>query len=204
MSDAWIRHWRASKPFALLTSRLVFRQQVLGREHIPDGPVVIASNHLSHVDPPFVGTAIVRPVRFMAAADLQGVNRPLDFFLDFYGTIPLPRSGIPLGAMKLALRHLETGGAVGVFPEGRRTERWGADRPYEGAAWLALRAAVPLLPVAVAGTPNVMSLEDRMIKPARVSVTILPPLEPVGTRRQLTERWVAAVDSVLRQDEPGG
>lgn len=179
-------------------SRLVFGLTVQGRHHIPSGSVVIAANHLSHVDPPFVGAAVLRPIRFMAAADLQGLNRPLDFFLGFYGTIPLSRTGVPLRAMRTALLHLDRGGAVGVFPEGRRTVRWGADPPYQGAAWLALRAQVPLLPVAVAGTDQVMALEDRKIRPARVSVTILPPLAPRGTRAELTALWADAIDGVLR------
>lgn len=171
--------------------------QVTGRHHLPTGPVVVASNHLSHVDPPFVGTAIRRPVKFMAAADLQGINRPLDFFLGIYGTIPLPRTGVPLGAMRSALAYLDTGGAVGVFPEGRRVEQWGVDHPYEGAAWLALRAAAPLLPVAVEGTNAVMSLEAKMLKPARVRITILPPIAPHGDRASLTAAWVESMARVL-------
>jgi 1-acyl-sn-glycerol-3-phosphate acyltransferase len=170
---------------------------VTGREHIPEGPFVVAANHLSHVDPPFVGTAIRRPMRFMAAADLQGANRPLDFFLGFYGTIPLPRSGVPFSAMKTALHHLAGGGSVGVFPEGRRAAEWGHDDPYEGAAWLALRSESPLVPVAVQGTPEVMGLEARMIRPSPVTVSILPPLSPQGTRRELTAAWVSTMSSVL-------
>lgn len=197
MSDAWSRRWRASIPASRAVARLVFRLAVTGRQHIPSGAVVVAANHVSHVDPPFVGTAIRRPMKFMAAADLVGLNRPLDFFLGFYGTIPLPRSGVPFEAMKTALAHLRDGGAVGVFPEGRRAERWGADEPYQGAAWLALRVGAPLLPVAVEGTSEVMSLEDRMLRPAPVSVTICPPLRPEGNRDTLTRQWVESIEAVL-------
>lgn len=197
MSEPWSRRWRASVPFTRALARIVFRLRVEGKENIPHGAVVVAANHVSHVDPPFVGTAFVRPMKFMAAADLQGINRPLDFFLRYYGTIPLPRSGIPFGAMKHAVSHLESGGAVGVFPEGRRVEQWGTQRPYQGAAWLALRAGVPLLPVAVRGTTDVMPLEARMIRPAPVTVTICPQLEPEGDRGSLTKLWVASIDSVI-------
>ncbi len=198
MSEWWNRYWRASIPAARGVARVAFKLTVTGREHIPTGPVVVASNHVSHVDPPFVGTAIRRPMRFMAAADLHGMNRPLDFFLGFYGTIPLPRSGIPLGAMKSALQHLAAGGAVGVFPEGRRAAQWGRDQPYEGAAWLAPRIGAPLLPVAVEGTAAVMGIEAKMLRPAPVKVSILPALNPIGTRAELTDQWVSAMSSVLR------
>ena len=197
MSDQWSRNWRASIPLTRAVARVAFRMKVTGRKHIPEGPFVAASNHLSHVDPPFVGTAIRRPMKFMAAADLQGLNRPLDFLLGIYGTIALPRSGVPFTAMKAALHHLSTGGAVGVFPEGRRAAEWGHDVPYEGAAWLALRSGSPLLPVAVQGTPEVMGLEARMIRPAPVTVSILPPLSPRGTRGELTAQWVSTMSSVL-------
>lgn len=201
MSEPWSRRWRASVAMSRALARGLFRLRVDGRENVPAGGVVVAANHVSHVDPPFVGTAIVRPMKFMAAADLQGINRPLDFFLGFYGTIPLPRSGIPFQAMKQAVKHLEAGGAVGVFPEGRRVEQWGVVSPYQGAAWLALRVGVPLLPVAVRGTTDVMSLEAKMIRPARVTVTICPPLHPEGDRRSLTEQWVASIESVLADGE---
>ncbi len=197
MLEPWERHWRWSFPPGLALSRLLFRLEVSGREYLPPGPVVLAANHLSHVDPPFVGAAARRPIKFMAAADLLGLNAGLDAIIPFYGAIPLPRVGVPLTAMKSALAHLAGGGTVGVFPEGRRTAHWGETRPREGGAWLALRAGVPLVPVAVMGTSEVMSLDANFPRPGKVRVAIGQPLEPMGSRRELTVRWAESMDRLI-------
>lgn len=202
MPEAWERNWRMSLPPSRLLGRLVFRLEVAGRGNVPDGPVILAANHLSHVDPPFVGAALARPMRFMAAADLLGLNAGLDAAIPFFGAIPLPRSGVPFSAMKEALGHLRSGGTLGVFPEGRRVAYWGETAPKEGGAWLALRAGVPLVPVAVVGSERVMSLEARFPRPARVRVIFGAPLEPVGSRSELTARWWNATDRLLAAVRP--
>ncbi|MDH3306451.1 MAG: 1-acyl-sn-glycerol-3-phosphate acyltransferase [Acidimicrobiia bacterium] len=191
-----------SRPVARMVGAAGFRFKVEGRSHVPEGPVVLAANHVSHVDPPFVGLALGHPIRFMAAADLIGINRGLDFFLPFYGAILLPRSHVPLGAMKKALSHLADGGVVGVFPEGRRAAHWGEGEPKRGAAWLALRASVPLVPVAVIGTDNVMSLEARKVTFAPVTVRFGMPIAPEGTPATLTDRWVGEVSELLGDAPP--
>lgn len=197
MPDRWERNWRWSIPPGKLAARILFRLDVSGRSHLPPGPAVLAANHLSHVDPPFVGAAAARPIRFAAAADLIGLNPGLDFLIPFYGAIPLPRVGVPASALKEGLRHLAAGGTLGVFPEGRRTAYWGETPPKEGGAWLALRAQVPLVPVAITGTDHVMSLDANFPRPGRVRVEIGEPLAPVGTRAELTARWWDSVDGLL-------
>lgn len=199
MPEAWERRWNRTRPLARVVGRLVFGAVIEGRDRLPSGPFVIAANHLSHVDPPFVGLAVEAPVRFMSAADLLGLNRGLDFALPFYGAIPLPRRGVALSAMKTALAHLDEGGRVGVFPEGRRTSHWGETTPLTGAAWLSLRAHVPLVPVAIIGTDRVMSLEANLPRPAKVSVRIGKPLKPMGDRFSLTGRWAEAVEGLLAE-----
>ncbi len=191
-----------SLPVATAVARLAFRLEVAGRHHLPDGPAVLAANHLSHVDPPFVGVAVGRPVRFMAAADLIGINRGLDTALPFYGVILLPRTGVAFGAMKAALADLSAGRVVGVFPEGRRAAHWGETEPKRGAAWLARRAGVPLVPVAVSGTEAVMSLESRRVRPAPVRVEFGEPLDASDPPDAVTQRWAGAVSAMLGVDTP--
>lgn len=201
MAETWERNWRWTMPPGLAASRLLFRLEVAGRARLPEGPVIVAANHLSHVDPPFVGAAVRRPVRFLAAADLLGLNAGLDFMIPFFGAIPLPRVGVPKSALQAALAHLERGGTLGVFPEGRRTAYWGETDPKEGGAWLALRAQVPLVPVAVIGTDRVMSLEANVPRPAKVKVAFGDPIMPLGTRAEITARWASSIDQLLG---PGG
>ena len=195
----WERRWNLTRPFARVAGKIGFRTRIEGRNLLPCGPYVVAANHLSHVDPPFVGMAIGHPVRFLSASDLQGLNRFLDWVLPFYGTIPLPRSGVPLGAMKNALSYLREGGRVCVFPEGRRTAHWGETTPLTGVAWLALRCQVPIVPLAIAGTDRVMGLDSNFPRLAKVSLTIGESLAPTGNRHELTAAWRSSVEAMLDQ-----
>ena len=201
MSEPWERRIRASVPLGRVLAGPLFKFSVTGREYLPDGPYVAGINHLSHVDAAFAAMALRKPVRFMAAADLIGINRGLDFILPFYGAILVPRSSVPLGAMRTGLDHLSAGGRLGLFPEGRRTEGWRASELKRGAAWLSIRAGVPLVPVALSGTDQVMGLEERKVKRARVEVRIGKPLERFVDSFALTEAWGHVMDGLLSRDD---
>ena len=128
-----------------------------------------------------VGLALRRPVRFLALDELWGHATILDLIFNLFGAIPFPREGrYPVRALKAALRHLESGGIVGVFPEGRRVRRWG-DAPFNKvAAWLATRASVPVVPVAVWGTQHAMPLDTMRIRRAPIRVVVGCPIDPTG------------------------
>ena len=96
----------------------------------------------------------------------------------YLGVIPMPRGTVPLQAMRTALTHLQEGGAVALFPEGRRVSEWGESPPKQGAAWLAFRSRCPLLPVALWGTGQAMGLDDLKLRRHPVRVAIGPPMYP--------------------------
>ena len=201
MSDAWERRFKVSVPMGRVLAGPLFGLKVMGDENLPDGPYVAGINHASHVDAAFASMALRKPIRFMAAADLIGINKGLDFILPFYGAILLPRSSVPLGAMRAGLAHLAAGGRVGVFPEGRRSEGWRASGFKRGAAWLAIRAGVPLVPVALSGTDRVMGLEERAVRRGKVEVRIGAPLIGQDDSYALLNAWSAAMDELLSQSE---
>ena len=96
--------------------------------------------------------------------------------------------------------HLAQGGVVAVFPEGTRAWRFG-DKPVAlGAAWLALRADVPLVPIAIGGTDKVLGVDNKLRR-GRIKVFVGPALIPEGRGRQaakdLTERWAEWIRSRL-------
>lgn len=165
---------------------------------------MVAANHLSHVDPTVVGLAVVRPIRFLAVDELWGLSPVLDGAVQAFGAIPLPRTRYPVSAMRTALVHLDSGGRVGVFPEGRRVAAWGEDPPKRGAAWLSLRTGAPLLPVAVWGTERVMPIgQNSRIHPAPISVVVGRAIEPdayldcVDPLGAITEAWRLQIDQEL-------
>lgn len=134
---------------------LVRRWEVQGAENLPrNGGVVIVANHLSYWDPVVVGCAFKRRVFFMAKQELFRIPL-LAGLITLLGAFPVRRQGLDRKALKLALEKLQAGHPVVVFPEGTRSHNGGLLPPYPGAALLAIKGGVPVLPVAVSGTRGV-------------------------------------------------
>jgi 1-acyl-sn-glycerol-3-phosphate acyltransferase len=192
----------------LLGGYLSYRSR--GRHLVPDGPVVVAANHFSHLDPVIVSLGVGRPIRFLAVDELYGNSRLFDRLILWLGTIPLTRVRIPLGALRTAMAELEAGGVVGLFPEGVRVWTWGeVDRPKRGAAWLARRTGASLLPVAVTGTDQAMGRGTARISPRPVFVTVCEPLLPSDfddrpdPEGAMMEAWRERIDEALRDASSG-
>ncbi len=83
-----------------------------GRERVPLGPLVVAANHFSHLDPVVVTVATGRPIRYLAVDELYGRSAFFDGLTLWLGAIPMPRSRAPIGALRCALAELAAGGAV--------------------------------------------------------------------------------------------
>jgi 1-acyl-sn-glycerol-3-phosphate acyltransferase len=169
---------------------------------VPDPPYVVASNHFSFLDPVLLGAVLRQRIRFLALVDLFGNHRWLDFALTAFEVIPIRRGMVPLGPVRAALCHLSDGGVVGLFPEGTRHRSFEPDRARPGAAWLAARTSVPLVPVAIAGTDEVLGLDNRLHS-GRIRVEVGPPLHARGTDRvaveDLTSRWGRWVSEALNE-----
>lgn len=180
--------WRVSPPLFRGIGRAFFSLRVECEAGLPSPPFVIAANHYSHFDSPAIAGAIDLPIRFLALEDLFGINRLLDWLVVGYGTIPTPRHRTPVGAVRTALSALESGEAVGVFPEATRVSHWGTLPPKRGAAWLAIRAGVPLVPVAVVGTGQAFGLDNRLHR-APIRIVIGPAFEPGHDPIRLTGQW---------------
>jgi len=183
---------------------LGFGYEIERRAPIPEGPLVVATNHLSHLDPPVVGLAVVKPIRFLALDELWGNASTLDAAFRMFKAIPLSRTRYPLAAMRSALVHLEAGGRIGVFPEGRRAAAWGQSPPKRGAGWLSARTGAPLLPVAISGTDRAMPIDEGLaVHRVKIRVVVgraIDPAhhmggqDPVGS---LTEAWRLQMDEEL-------
>ncbi len=157
---------------------------------------MIAANHYSHLDPPAIGCLTGTPVRFLALDELFTASRVLARILPPLGVITVSRGRWSVGGVRTALAMLEAGEVVGVFPEGIRVVHWG-DRPLKrGAAWLAIRAQVPLVPVAVIGTGKAVGLDNRWHR-APIRVVIGEAMAPEGDSRELTTRWADWIGSQI-------
>lgn len=132
------------------------RLRVEGAEHVPDEPgVIVASNHLSIVDPPLVCMVVARlvgrQVRYMAKA--EALDAPLlGLVLRAYGGFGVRRGRPDREAYRMARSVLDRGEWLGVAPEGTRSRSGTLGEPKAGVALLALRSGAPILPVGIAGT----------------------------------------------------
>ncbi|MGH2713914.1 MAG: 1-acylglycerol-3-phosphate O-acyltransferase, partial [Thermoleophilaceae bacterium] len=164
----WPVRW-VMKPFILA----YFRLRRLGREHIPEGGVVLAANHRSFLDPFAIGYCIPRPIYFVAKKELFR-NPLLGWFLNCMGAFPIRRGEGDEESMETARRLLERGQAVVIFPEGTRIRAGSLGKPRRGVGRLALESGAPVVPIAVTGSER--ARRGWMIRPVRVHVRCGPPL----------------------------
>ncbi len=158
-----------------------FRLRVVGREHLPHGACVVVANHASYLDAAYLVLALRRWMRFLVWE--THYNTPgLGHVYRLLRCIPVEiwNEGPPIRreAYRTALTHLHRGGTLGVFPEGGRTPDGRFMRWRDGAARLALRAGVPLVPVTLNGAYEVWPMHRRWPRPGVVEVVIHPPLWP--------------------------
>lgn len=146
-----------------LIFRFCFRWQVEGVENLPrSGPVILCANHFSWWDPPLAGSAVHRPVFFLAKEEL--FRYPiLGKLLKKVGAIPVRRGAPDRAALRRALSLLANGHVVGIFPEGTRRRDGQLGRAEPGAALLAIRSQAPIVPMAIMGP-------YRMLRPIRVRI----------------------------------
>jgi 1-acyl-sn-glycerol-3-phosphate acyltransferase len=191
--------------------RLLGGFRVRGLENIPgSGAALIVPNHLSWADPPAVRAVIRRTCWFMANDFLFRIPI-LGRLLPLYGAFPVSRGRIDRTALRTAEDHLKRGDLVVVFPEGG-TSLTGRLVPFElGPAMLALRAGVPMIPVAITGTDRVLPMRRPFPHFARGGVTItfgapipsdsIDPALPHRARLvELTRRAQDAVAAMLPQE----
>ena len=176
--------------------RAAYRLEVRGGDIVPaSGPVIVAANHPSVLDPFVLSTAVHRPLRYLAKAELWHV-RPLAPILEALGAIPVSRQRSDRLAIATAVEALERGEAVGIFPQG------GVRRPTwrRGAARLALATGSPIVPVRLIGTER--ALGPRQVAFPRLAVLIGTPLrverqEPtIELAASLTARLQDAVEAL--------
>jgi glycerol-3-phosphate dehydrogenase (NAD(P)+) len=151
-----------------------FRLSRIGREHIPpDGPVILAANHRSFLDPFVIAICARRPMYFVAKRELF-MNRPVSWLLASLGAFPIDRGNGDADAMATAKAILERGDAVLIFPEGTRIRPGALGVPKRGVGRLALETGAPVVPVAVIGTEDVR--KGWRIRPRKVRIRAGRPL----------------------------
>src|SRR5512134_2084164 len=185
--------------------RLIFRAgchlSFRGMENIPPyGGYIVAANHLATYDPPLLGVFWPYPIEGIAAAN-QAQTFFVGHILRWYGAILVHRGEYDREALVKALKVLRAGSPFGIAPEGGRTHRPGMRQAKPGVAYLALKARVPIVPVGITGTENLMPCWKRLRRPSltmNVGQPFRLPDEPLP-RESRHERLVEFTTSIMKK-----
>jgi 1-acyl-sn-glycerol-3-phosphate acyltransferase len=196
---------RLLKTLSWILTRLLVRTTVHGWEYLPqEGPMLMVSNHIGDADG-IVGLAIAK-----APFDVMGKIELYDFpifgrLMEWYGTIWVHRGRPDRRALKAVLDGLAEGRMVAIAPEGRESLSGGLEEGTDGAAYIALKADVPILPFVIIGTEN-WRIYGNMKKFRRTQVTakVGPPfrLEKTGNRRSDIRTGTQTIMKTLAQMLP--
>ena len=173
------RWYTLVRGFVRLAFWLLTRTTIHGLENVPPrGPYIIVTNHLSAIDPPLILASI--PVCITVfAADTHRHEFIVGELMNALGAIWVRRGEVDREALRSAVEVLKAGGVIGMSPEGTRSRTGGLLEGKIGAAYLANRADVPLVPVALAGTEVGLPSVLRLTRP-RLSVTVGKPFRLPG------------------------
>src|SRR5689334_23747950 len=151
------------------------RLERIGREHVPArGPVILASNHRSFLDPFVIAVMARRPIYFVAKKELFLFHPVVSWLLSALGAFPIDRGASDQESMATARAILARGEVVLMFPEGTRIRPGALGRPKRGVGRLALETGAPVVPVAIIGTEAVRN--GWRIRPHKVRIRAGRPL----------------------------
>ena len=177
---------------------LFTRWQVKGCENIPSqGPLLIVANHLNLADPPILGLSVGRKVLFMAKEELFH-SRLSSYFMRNFGAFPVRRGGLDRKALSHAEEWLAQGGALVMFPEGKRSQNTQLQPAFPGPARVASRIGVPILPVGIIGTENIKGMTWWLRRP-NVTVNIGHPFQPPPVSSKLTKAELAQLTNSIME-----
>jgi 1-acyl-sn-glycerol-3-phosphate acyltransferase len=163
---------------------------IRGAENLRKHPVAVyASNHTSYMDTPVIFAALPFQFRILAKKELWPIVF-IGWYLDRSGQIPIdtnnPRA--TLSSLGIGVKALRSGMPLFVFPEGGRTPTGELQNFLSGAAYLAIRAQVPLVPIALSGVYDLLPMGTRHLYAGELTLTVGEPIETTGmTPRQTDE-----------------
>ncbi len=154
--------------------QILWRPARHGRQNVPrSGPLILASNHRSFLDPFLVGICVRRPVYFVAKRELFE-KRWQGWLLNALGAFPVRRGESDQDMMRTAREIIDRGDPVVIFPEGTRIRQGSLARPRRGVGRLALETGAPVVPIAIAGSEN--ARRGWRIRPMRIRMRFGRPL----------------------------
>jgi 1-acyl-sn-glycerol-3-phosphate acyltransferase len=159
-----------------LIGRLFFRLRIIHRERmIQAGPVILAMNHQSYLDPPFAGTTCDRAIYFLAKRTLIDVP-VLGWLLPKLNVIPVNQEGIDRSALKALIRVLKSGNAALVFPEGARTLDGDLQPAQPGLGLVIAKTLAPVVPMRIFGAREALPRGGGSLRFVPITIVVGEPI----------------------------
>ena len=185
--------------------KILFRYEIQGEENIPrSGPVVLAANHGSFIDPFLLGCGAQRQVQYIIYSSYyRSLGHP---FFRFLRCIPVDEKD-HLGALKASVRSLSQGACIGIFPEGRITYDGKLQPPQRGALFLAQRAGAAVVPVALKGNYEAWPRTNWLPRLSKITVIYGKPFQAAKDLSKketadLSDKLMADIAAMLGKDPP--
>jgi 1-acyl-sn-glycerol-3-phosphate acyltransferase len=202
MSARGLRWYAFARWVVEIWCRAFWRVSVQGRENVPTtGPFVLSPVHRSYVDTMFCGCTTRRRLRFMGK-DSVWKYKWVGRFVSSLGAFPVHRGMPDREALRMCEEAIAAGEPVVIYPEGERKGGSLVHPLRDGAAFVACRAGVPIVPVGIGGSEWAMPKGAKFFHPVKVAIVIgkplVPPARPEGSR--VPRRVVAEMTEQLHED----
>lgn len=192
-----------------ITARLLFRLEVIGVNNVPaSGPVILASNHASNLDPPLIAARLSRQCHVLAKEELFSVPL-LGWLIRHLNARPIRRGVVDRAALRQCADVLNQGNILIIFPEGTRTRDGRLQEAKPGAAMIAAITGAPIVPVYLDGTFGAMPRGRGFPRPRKVKIYIGKPFIPpsgarsgTGSKRELYELLAAEMMARIAELKP--
>ncbi len=204
LASLWDKGGRVQHRIARFWARAIVRATgcplvIRGAENLKKCPVgVYASNHTSYMDTPVIFAALPFQFRILAKKELWPIAF-IGWYLDRSGQIPIDTANphASMSSLGVGVKALRGGTSLFVFPEGGRTET-GQLKPFlSGAAYLAIRAQVPLVPIALTGVYDLLPIHTRHFYPGELTLSVGEPIDTKGMTPRQTEELSARLRTAI-------
>ncbi len=188
-----------------VVARLVSHVDVRGVENLPrTGPAIVAPNHRNMADPPLLAAVLPRKIYYMTKQEAWD-HSFLGLLSRWFEAFPVRRGEVDLVAYRRALKILEEGKVLGIFPEGHRSRDGRLLPGQPGAIILAQRSGAPIVPVGIHGVSEALSWPG-ILRRGVISIRVGQPYHPPRGRREqlpeLTADLMARIAALLPTYEP--
>mgnify|MGYP001370645931 CR=1 FL=1 len=170
--------YRVLRTLILAFARVFWRLRIVGAENLPrSGPYVVAPVHRSNIDTPLVALITPRRLRFMGKDSLWKSSVTARLFTAL-GGFPVHRGSADRDALRRCIEVIDGGEPLVLFPEGTRQSGPLVQDLFEGAAYVAARTGVPVVPVGIGGSEAAMPKGAKGLRPVRIAIVVGQPIAP--------------------------